>query len=57
VKAWAAVFPSCAVMMEDSCLYQALQETLNRVVSQVKVGRLKCLPNGEAARLSEHNLK
>ena len=57
VKAWAAVFPSCAVMMEDSCLYQALQETLDRVVSQVKVGRLKCLPNGEAARLSEHNLK
>lgn len=57
VKAWTTVFPSCAVMMEEPRLYGALQETLNRLVTVVKVGRLECLPNVSAARMSEENLK
>lgn len=57
VKSWITVFPSCAVMMEEPRLYGALQETLNRLVTTVKVGRLECLPNAEAARMSEENLK
>lgn len=57
VKAWAAIYPSCAVIREEIGLYGKLCNTLNNVVEQVKVGTLNCLPNMDAARMSEENLK
>lgn len=57
VKAWATVYPSCAVIQEETGLYEKLRATLNEVVAQVKVGQLECLPEPEAARMSEENLK
>lgn len=57
VKAWTTVYPSCAVIKEENDLFEKLRDTLNRVVTQVKIGRMECLPNPEAARMSEENMK
>lgn len=57
VKAWSTVYPSCAVISEDNRLYEQIRKTLNRVVTLVKVGQLECLPNPEAARMCEENMK
>ena len=57
VKAWATVYPSCAVIKEEIALYEKMRNTLNEVVEQVKVGLLDCLPDVKAAQMSEENLK
>lgn len=56
-RAWAAVFPSCSRINQDDLLYLYFTETLNRVISGVKVGRLTCLPDADAAILAYNSLK
>lgn len=57
VKAWTTVYPSCAVIYQEGSLYERLRNTLNRLVTDVTVGRMECLPNTEAAELSWKNMK
>lgn len=57
VLAWTTVYPSCAVMKEETALFLGLQKSLNKVVERVNVGILDCLPDREAAELSWKNLK
>lgn len=56
VKAWAIIYPSCAVIYQDKTLYTHLQNTLNRLVSLVKIAHLSCLPNAEAALMNENKM-
>lgn len=57
VKAWTTVYPSCAVIYQEGSLYERLRNTLNRLVTDVTIGRMECLPNTEAAELSWKNMK
>ena len=57
VKAWTTVYPSCAVIYQEGSLYERLRSTLNRLVTDVTIGRMECLPNTEAAELSWKNMK
>jgi len=57
VQAWVAIFPSCALITRDESLYLQSQNTLNRVVSEVRVGQLACLPDEDAVVLCYSNIK
>ena len=57
VKAWTTVYPSCAVIYQEGSLYERLRSTLNRLVTDVTIGRMECLPNKEAAEVSWKNMK
>lgn len=47
-----AVLPSCTAIRWNKVLFQAMTDTLSRIVSKVMVGHLECLPDAEAAYLS-----
>lgn len=50
VEAFSTVLPGCSVVHSDRNQYGALCDTLVRLVGEVPVGELECLPNEEAAR-------
>lgn len=54
--AWVTIFPSCSLISRDEVLYLQSQNTLNRVVSEVKVGQLACLPDKDAVVLCFNKL-
>lgn len=56
-EAFAALLPSCSAVRQDARLQDALHDTLIRVVGQVPVGRLECLPEREAAWLCFESLQ
>src|SRR5690606_3985971 len=47
-----AVLPSCTAIRWNKVLFQAMTDTLSRIVDSVMVGKLECLPDAEAAYLS-----
>ncbi|MCC2600017.1 hypothetical protein [Sphingobacterium sp. FBM7-1] len=47
-----AVLPSCTAIRWNKVLFQAMTDTLSRIVDNVMVGKLECLPDAEAAYLS-----
>src|SRR5690606_991537 len=47
-----AVLPSCTAIRWNKTLFQAMTDTLSRIVDNVMVGKLECLPDAEAAYLS-----
>lgn len=55
VEALIAVIPGISVVSHCRQLYHIALDTLAGVVEGVRVGRLDCLPNDEAALTSRHN--
>lgn len=57
LKAYAALHPSCSPDLAcNARIYDAMSRTLEKVVSQVPVYRLACLPDAAAAELSSQTL-
>lgn len=51
VFAWTELFPSCAILKHCTDLYQIGIGLVNKIVSSVCIGHMKCLPNAEAAKI------
>ncbi|MEN5058202.1 hypothetical protein [Sphingobacterium kitahiroshimense] len=56
VKGFIAVLPSCTAIRWNKDLFAMMNSTLEKVVSQVPVGFLKCLPDEAAAQLCHKNI-
>lgn len=56
VHAFAYLLASCSSMIWDSPTYHAILRTINRVISRVSVYHLECLPDTDAARLSQSTI-
>lgn len=53
LKAYAALHPSCPPEFAyDNVLYSGISSTLDKVLSEVNIYHLQCLPDADAARLS-----
>lgn len=57
VTAILALLPGCSSMRWNNKLYMSMVDILEIIVRKVPVGRLKCLPNKEAALLCYSELK
>lgn len=55
--AFAGLLPSCSVIRSDRRLTEFLYKTLIEICERITIGRLRCLPNGHAARLCREYLK
>lgn len=55
-EAFAALLPSCSAIRQDSALQEALHTTLIHITEQVRIGRMQCRPDTEAAHLCLHGL-
>ena len=55
--AFVTLLPGCAVLRFDSILYNKVCDTLFRIIENVKVGNLDCLPNQAAAQMCYESLK
>ena len=51
VQAFSEVYPGCSVLRSDAFLHERLCDNLEMLCSLVKVGRMACLPDLEAARI------
>lgn len=51
IEAFLEVVPSCTSIRWNRELFHKMNDTLEEIVKKVKVGRLKCLPNIQAAEL------
>lgn len=56
VKGFIAVLPSCTAIRWNKDLFATMNSTLEKVVSQVPVGFLKCLPDEAAAQLCHKSI-
>lgn len=57
VEAFMALLPGCAVIKQDTALYDALCNKLTWLAENITIGMMECLPDGEAAVLNEERLK
>ena len=57
VKAWTELFPSCSVLRECELLNKQFVTILNRIVDHTIVAHLKCLPDDQAALISEMSIR
>ena len=51
IQAFSEVYPGCSVLRSDAFLHERLCDNLEMLCSLVKVGRMACLPDLEAARI------
>ncbi len=51
IAAFASLLPSCSSMKWDSAIYNAICDTITKIVEMGKVYTLHCLPNKEAAEV------
>ncbi|MDE6269904.1 MAG: hypothetical protein K2M12_03490 [Muribaculaceae bacterium] len=51
IKAYAALLPSCSCMKWDGAMADAVHATISRLIGEVPVFSLECLPDEEAARI------
>ena len=51
IQAFSEVYPGCSVLRSDAFLHERLCDKLEMLCSLVKVGRMACLPDLEAARI------
>ena len=51
IQAFSEVYPGCSVLRSDAFLHERLCDNLEKLCSLVKVGRMSCLPDLEAARI------
>lgn len=56
IDGFAEVLPSCSAIRADRKIQHYLYDNVLQLVSMVKVGKLQCLPNAEAAWLCHDNL-
>lgn len=49
VEAFMALLPGCAVIKQDTALYDALCNKLTWLAENITIGMMECLPDGEAA--------
>lgn len=56
VKGFIAVLPSCTAIRWNKDLFAMMNSTLEKVISQVPVGFLKCLPDEAAAKLCHQRI-
>ena len=56
VKGFIAVLPSCTAIRWNKDLFAMMNSTLEKVISQVPVGFLKCLPDEAAAELCHQRI-
>lgn len=56
VEAFALLLPGCSVIRKEHRLVNALCSTLVRLVEQVRIGRMECRPDEEAARICYQGL-
>lgn len=52
LKAFAELLSSCSVMKWDTSLYRYIANTVSKIVREVPIYTVNCLPNEEAARIS-----
>lgn len=57
IQAFSELYPGCSVLRSDSFLHDRLCDNLAALCSLVKVGRMNCLPDLEAARICAAGLK
>ena len=51
IQAFSEVYPGCSVLRSDAFLHERLCDNLEMLCSLVRVGRMACLPDLEAARI------
>lgn len=51
ISAFASLLPSCSSMKWDSEIYNAICDTITKVIETTNIYTLHCLPNEEAARI------
>jgi len=51
ISAFASLLPSCSSMKWDSEIYNAICDTITKVIETTNIYTLHCLPNKEAARI------
>jgi hypothetical protein len=56
VEAFSSIMPSCSVLRDNRDLEERLFSILIQMGKRLRVGRLECLPNKEAATLCCHNM-
>lgn len=54
IEAFASFLPSCSTMKWDKDIFNAICETVSKIVELVEIYTLHCLPNEEAARVCHH---
>lgn len=56
IKGFIAVLPSCTAIRWNKDLFAEMNTTLEKVISKVQVGFLKCLPDQAAAELCHERI-
>lgn len=56
IQAFASLLPSCSSMKWDMNIYNAVCDTITKVVEKRKLYTLHCLPNKEAAEICYNNI-
>jgi len=54
IEAFASFLPSCSTMKWDKDIFNAICDTVTKVVERVGIYTLHCLPNEEAAQVCHH---
>ncbi|MCR5078268.1 MAG: hypothetical protein K6A82_09560 [Prevotella sp.] len=53
IEAFASLLPSCSSMKWDSTIYNAICDTITKVIETTRLYTLHCLPNKEAAEICQ----
>ena len=53
IEAFASLLPSCSSMKWDSAIYNAVCDTITKIVETGRIYTLHCLPNKEAAEVCQ----